>query len=424
MSTPIPGVRYHYSSPTETWVAPGREPLPAAPAAGSWTPAALGFTTRPSGAGYVRIEDLGVPLTGAGIRAAAVHPSAVGKVLTLPTGTFSFVDYTQGDGGKFMHGLMVNKDVNANQIRGIVGSGAGTVIQMEPNSSHFTAETALDTVGNQYLCSTIQFWGFADVEFGNLTVQGTPQPHMHHGVRINGANARVHHVRFVGASHGSFNMPPGETYSLMVSGATPIIEDCEVDGRRDGVTPISSTSVGVLGCTNVIVRRCYMHDMVSGFGIVQWLGSGMTTVDVWVHRPGTNTSGYNGAHTNHEMNSGTIRHIRPHVLLDAWWGSPRRNNGKFGHFVFLQDTIPAQSKPTAFADTQIIDPVFDTWGGIPGGFCIVEDNSITVHPKVIISGSELAPVVRPKWWEDKPTPFNTSAQFWVTGVSGDKSVWG
>src|SRR5690606_16884626 len=109
------------------------------------------------------------------------------------------------------------------------------------------------------------------------------------------------------------------------------------------------------------------HDLYSGFGVVQWEGVGMTTEDMWVVRPGTGTGGWNGAHTNHEKGAGPIRHIRPHVILDGWWGptdgKPRRNNSKFPHFIFLR---PDNTED--YVDVEIIDPVFDSWGGLPGGF--------------------------------------------------------
>lgn len=428
MSTPIPGVMYQRHHPNAAWRARGRASIePPTPDPVNWTPAALGFVPRPTGANYVRIEDLGV---GNNLRAAARHPSANGKILTLPVGSFTLNDFTQGDGGVFMHGLMMHTGVypNAN-IRGIVGSGEGTVIQMEANSSHFTMESAKqNTSPPQYLTTLIWFYQIDNVEFGNLTLQGTEQPHLYHGLRINGANARVHHVKFKGAGYGTFNMPPGETYSLAIAGVNPLIEDCEFDGRRAASgQPVSSTVVGVLGCTNAVIRRCYAHDMLSGFGVVQWQGAGLTTEDFWVARPGSGTGGYNGAHTNHEMGTGPIRHIRPHIDLNAWWGPTdgrtRRNNGKFGHFVFLQETTPSQSKPAAYADTEIIDPVFDSWGGIAGGLAITID-TISPLPKVIRGGAQMSPVVRPKWWEDKPTPFNPATQFWVTDTEGDGSVWG
>jgi hypothetical protein len=402
-------------------------------ASAPWSPARLGFIDRPTGADYVAIETLGVPLTGVGIRQAAAHPAAAGKVLTLPAGVFEFVDYAQGDGAKFMHGLMVNLDVTPRCIRGIVGSGAGTVLQMAANSSHFNASTVLtggtSTGAQQALVSTVQFYRVNDVEFGNLTVQGTPQPgeHYNHGVRINGDNAWVHHVRFAGAARGGGNSPPGETYALMVAGRDPVIEDCELDGRRSpSSAPVGSTLIGGLGCTNFVARRVYAHDMLSGFGAVQWEGSGWTTEDFWVARPGTGTGGMNGCHTNHEMNKGgPIKHIRPHIDLDAWYGPtdgrPRRTSGKFPHFVLMQAT--GASTPDAYSAMQIIDPVHDSWGGVKGGFAIARDAAVTSLPTVTRGGVTLTPVIRAKWWEDKPA-FDPAKNYWVAGLSGDASTWG
>ena len=402
----------------------------------SWTPLQLGFIPRPTGTEYVAIEDLGVSIDGEGLRAAMRDPAAVGKVVTLPVGVFEFNDYTEGDGGKYMHGLMINRDVNPNQARGIVGSGSGTIIQMAANSSHFTASTsdgkgstAYQISGNQYLCSTIQFYNFANVEFGNLTVQGTAQPHLHHGIRINSNNAHIHHLRMLGAGYGSFNMPPGETYPLMVSGVSPLIEDIEIDGRRDGVTPNSSTAIGLLGCTNSLVKRSYMHDLTSGFGMVQWEGAGLTTEDVWVTRPGTGTSGYNGCHTNHEVGGGVIRHYRPRIEIDGYWGptdgKPRRNNSKFGHFMFLGGT-GGLTDTELYIDAQIIDPVYDSWGGLPGGFCILLDEvaiNASVKPKVIVNGVTRTGVIRPNWWQDVPA-IDTASQYWIGANSGNGSLWG
>lgn len=381
----------------------------------AWTPSALGFVARPTGTDYVTIESLGV---GSDLRAAAVHPDATGKILTLPEGLFTLYDFVQGDGAKFMHGLMLNPSVNTHYIRGIVGSGSGTVLQMVANSSHFTSTTALSTgsSGSAYLESMIQWYGVNNVEFGNLAVTGTDQPHLYHGVRILGDNAHVHHVKFTGASRGDYNSPPGETNDLVLSGSAPLVEDCEFDGRADGVAATSS-SVGVNSATNSVFKRVYMHDMKSGFGIAMWQSTGLSTEDMWVVRPGTGAGGYNGAHTNHEHSGGTIRHLRPHLILDGYWGSPRRNAGKFGHMTFWNT-----DNASAYADAQVIDPVFDTWGGIPGGFAITVD-TITAMPTITRDGISLTPVVRPQWWIDSPT-INTSAQYWVTNVTGDGSVWG
>ena len=433
----IAGVPYFYDETIPAFVARGRAPLPAVRP--PWTPAQLGFVQRPTGSDYVAIESLGV---GNDLRAAAHHAGANGKILTLPEGVFEFSDFTQGDGGKFMAGIMLHTGLYPNNIRGIVGSGSGTVVRMVANSSHFTATSAQqNTTPPQYLTTLIWFYQIpGPVEFGNLVVQGTEQPHLHHGVRINTPNALVHHARLLGAGYGTFNMPPGETYPLAITGANPVIEDVEIDGRRLGVgTPVSSTAIGILGCTNATIRRSYVHDLISGFGCVQWQGAGLTTEDFWVARPGSGASGYNGAHTNHEMGAGPIRHIRPHIDLDGYWGPTdgrtRRNAAKFGHFVFFQATTPSASNPAAYADTQIIDPVHDSWGGTPGALGITVDIIPAAQmPKVIKNGVQLTGVPRPKWWEDKPAPFTPATQFWISGTgdanplfgtdTGTASVWG
>lgn len=388
----------------------------------AWTPDKLGFIARPTGPDYVRIEDLGV---GSDLRKAAVHPGAHGKVVTLPVGQFTLDDFAQGD-GKFMHGLMVSGTAKT-RCRGIVGSGADTVISMVPNSSHFTAATGAQGTENttQFPQNIILFYGVDGVEFGNLTLAGTPQPHYHHGFRSTG-RTHVHHLRTLGAAQGGYNMPPAETYSCAVGGVGSVIEDSEFDGRRaPGEKPVSSSVVATLAATNAVIRRCHMHDLLSGFGIVQWEGQGLTTEDVWVTRPGTGVSGYNGAHTNHEKGAGPIKHVRPRITLDGYWGptdgKTRRNSSKFPHFIFLRPDLVDD-----YADVQIIDPVYDSWGGIKGGFAIMCDDvaAKSPMPRVIIDGKTLTGVIRPRWWVDGPTPFDPTTQYWVAANSGDGSVWG
>jgi hypothetical protein len=397
-----------------------------------WDPTRFAFVDRPTGDQYVPLETLGVTVDGAGLRKALTLPAVDGKVLTLPAGVFSLADYVQGDGGTFMHGILIDSDIKGPHARGIVGSGAGTVLQMTPNSSHFTATSALaggtSTGAKQVLVSTVQFYKIPGVEFGNLTVQGQPQPHYHHGIRINGDNAWVHHVKFLGASQGDNNSPPGETYSLMVSGGNPRVEDCEVDGRRSPTSaPASSSLIASNGSTNTVVSRVNTHDTAAGFGLVLWASTGLTTTDLWGSNLGTGTGGKNGSLVNHEMSAGTIRHYRPHITLDSFWSNPKRSQGKFPHMIFLQGTPGSTSQPNGYADTQIIDPTFDTWGGIPGGFAIAVDNAVKTLPQVIRAGVKQTPTVRPQEWVDSPK-IDTSKAFWITNADaanpGTASVWG
>jgi hypothetical protein len=409
--------------------------------AGPWTPAQLAFVARPSGPGYIRLED--IPGVGDDLRLASAHQAADGKVITLPGRQFWLKDFSQTAGAdpKWSHGLLVHSTVGKYHCRGFVGSGANTAISMVPMSSHFTETNGRQgTLGTtQQPQNTILFYGIPDVEFGNLVLQGTPQPHYYHGFRSTGDRTHVHHLKTMGAAQGGQNMPPGETYSCAVGGKDSLVEDSEFDGRRalDGKA-ISSTVVATLAATNPVIRRCHMHDLLSGFGIVQWSGRGLYTEDVWVTRPGTGTSGWNGAHTNHETGTGPIRHVRPHIELDAFWKNPvinkvtrypdrppARHQGKFPHFIFLSGT-GGLTDPERYTDVEITDPVYDTWGGIPGGFAIMMDTvaaKASVKPKVKINGATLTGLVRPQWHVDAPA-IDTSKQYWIGANDGAGSVWG
>jgi hypothetical protein len=417
------------------------------PAPSAWDPSQLGFTSRPIGDGYVAIETLGVTLDGVGLRKAAADPRANGKILTLPPGLFSLDDYAQGT-GTFMFGLMVNPDVGGSHIRGIVGSGAGTILQMTPNSSHFTKATVQGSGSAPVQVATVMFYkGIDDVEFANLVVQGQPQgnpSHYHHGIRILG-HGHVHHVKFIGANQGDSNSPPGETYSL--EAPYSLVEDIEIDGRRSPTAAPTATSVIAFnGGSSVTLNRVWAHDLISGFGVVAWNSMGVTLNDLWVDRPGTGTGGKAGSAINFELSGGPIRVNRLHVNLDeAWtnpaWGSPpkadpkkpaARNQGHFPHVLFLQTPNgSAQTKTNAWADVTITDPVFDPWGGV-GGFAIAMDNISLAQgnfPKVIVGGVTLTPVVRPTLWVDN-AGFDPKKNYWVGNASvppanpGAASVWG
>lgn len=398
----------------------------------AWTPAALQFLpSRPTGSGYVAIESLAGVAAG-DLRAAAVHPDAHGKVITLPNGLYQLNDFAQGDGNKFMWGLMVNPSLSTYRCRGFFGSGAGTVIQMVPNSSRFTQENGTVAAGDgvtQFQQNIFGFYNVDNVEIANLVVQGVEMQHWHHAVRVNGNNAYIHHVRMYGAAYGNHCVPPGETYSFAATGTGLRIEDCEFDGRRSvGGPVVSSTVLATLNATNPELKRLWIHDLKSGFGCVQWQGTGFYSEDMWVARPGSGVSGFNGCHTNHENGRGPVRHVRPHIELDAYYGptdvpgKTRRTQGKFGHFILLRPS-PADG----YADMRIEDPVYDSWGGIAGGFCILLDETAitqTAKPIVVKNGVEMTGVIRPKWWEDKPTPFNPATQYWIGANSGDGSLWG
>lgn len=277
---------------------------------------ASGFIARPTGTAYVTYESLNPTGTLSFRQVVGNVPS--GKILTLPEGTFTVSDFSQG----YLSGLIVPAT-----CAGIIGSGSGTIFQMVPGSS--TKASSVPTADFEenecHLMDINLTHGFL---LKNLTVKGTNQGHPYNGVRIgNGTltnlnNVTIDNVLFSGCAPGYSNFPPGETFMLDTNWTTNTrILNCEFDGRTPWNGAIGCPSqIGYNNSTNCYLENVYAHHAISG-GPTFWRCTNVHTINLRSELNGTGGSGdiqtgamdsiLNGWGVNHENVSGSILHENP-----------------------------------------------------------------------------------------------------------------
>lgn len=428
---------------------------------------------------HIRLTTLGLTLDGDGLRQASTHPNANNKILLVPEGRYELDGYKVGDqASRFVAGIMLNKDLNANAFAGIVGAGVGkTIIGMKAGSSQFRDEASANKPDQSYnYVATIHWYQKPCKELSHFTLEGADFPHFYNGILVNGGSGTyIHDMEFIGAARGGWNMPPAETYPLGLNGVSePRVVDVYFDGvspnSPDG-QPWSSTAIGFNGATMTEGKgeftRVVGRNLISGFLGVSYKSTGTITTDCVMDLPGIFAHGLNGCFWNHELSKGRIRHYRPVINLDAIWGPTDRpaktaerpfarrrvsqalvkkyvrntdatkyinswanpqgdtcdDVGKFGHMTFWNT-----GEVTAYKDAEIHDPVFDSWGEKVGSFAITCDSKtsggITTMPKLFIGGVQRTAVERYQWGNDKDAsgntiPFDPARNYWVV-----RDSWG
>ena len=260
--------------------------------------------TRPSGAGYVRYEDLeGSTLN------ARLNASQTRAVVTMPEGTFEQADFSQPtEAGPY--GLVLWTG-----CAGIAGSGAGkTIVQLKPESSTKVgmvpeqsagyAGPAAEGVTNPlkvlHAGETIPTpTGPRDVYLGGFTLAGTEQPtyttvatppdpqtgrgHNYNGIELYRAGKVVlDRLKVVGIP-GSNGANPGETFSIMSGGGPQLdltMTWVNVDGRRLGTgEPVGGSGIYHGGLTpKSSLTDVDVHHMGYGWGLAHYEVNGGTSV--------------------------------------------------------------------------------------------------------------------------------------------------
>lgn len=313
---------------------------------------------RPTGANYVRYEDLVQP---GDTLQQTLNRCTGGKIVTFPTGTFYVDAFTNG----YYDGIRIGSG-GATGCSGIVGSGRGTVFTIVANSTSST----IQSVGNKttgtnplYLMNIAGLGTQAVLQ--NFTLQGTPQGCYYNGIQVgqNTAGALVDGLYLLGASPGYANTPPGETFGINIwqtDNAT--VSNCEVDGRNANGTRLCASPCGWNSCNNATITDSYFHHSLAST-LTFWQIVGITTKNVRVEYNGSGSGSLSAQGINHERVTGTVRHYNPSIIIN-------RSGGNTGlHMSLLNDQAND-------SDVQVLEPTFDS-NGVPDNGCfsvMISDN--------------------------------------------------
>ena len=226
-------------------------------------------TMRPTGADYIRYEDL--YRSGDSVGAALARLTSA-KIVTFPEGRFSCRDFNTG----YLAGIAVPA-----LCRGIVGSGPGTL--GGSTGTVFTMDSWSSTKGNGKRDSSGHLYvpvqgsstptqlvllkqanQKAPSVWKNFQVVGSEQGHIFSGFQVHEtAGANQFENLLVAGWSGNAGSPPGETTGLAVSGrGAHTMVQVESDGRRT----VGGTIFGAMGVTfqnssGATFRSCYSHHM-------------------------------------------------------------------------------------------------------------------------------------------------------------------
>ena len=204
-------------------------------------------TTRPTGAGYVRYEDLYVP---GDTVTEAMARLTVPAIITFPEGQFFDADFAApGDGciniPKICRGIWGSG-------KGTLGGSTGTVFGIVPNSSTKAGLVPTQAQGGTNAFQVLRIVGSdGPLSFGQFQVAGTDQGHNYHGFKIYnpGGDVDITDVLVTGWQ-GDNGAPPGETFGLEVHMTkrpfNHTLTRVEADGRR----VIGGTRYGTVGITS------------------------------------------------------------------------------------------------------------------------------------------------------------------------------
>lgn len=268
---------------------------------------AAAATTRPTGSGTVRYEDL----YRAGDDIRRVLAKVGTRVLTLPEGLFevrNFQDPAQA--------IRIPPNV-----RGIVGSGRGTVIRIKPRTSTFgNNRTAVPARGANQLFVLRMMDGRGQL-LRNFKVEGTEQGHLYNGVMVGRSSSPTMDGLYITGVPGDANYPPGETVSIDVyRGSGSTILNTEVDGRRADGVRYASSPIGYNFHTGGVVRSSYVHHTrTGGGGIAYYKSSDCKTYDLRSEYIGSGRGNQAGHPLNHE-GSTRITHVNPTLIVNRTTG--------------------------------------------------------------------------------------------------------
>lgn len=346
---------------------------------------------RPSGTGYVRYEDL--YRSGDSFQ-AVVNKVTGNRVLTLPTGTFTLSGFTNGN----HDGVRIGTGAAAG-CRGIAGSGRDTIIRMKANVG--------TNLGNNFAGNQMTISSKSGALLTNFSLRGNPQNGLlHAGILVsNCPNAEVSNLYLRGASRGTSQSPPGETFGINVLRCDGVvIKDCEVDGRDDAGTRVAAAPIGFNHASNVKVYRTYVHHGVASM-LTFFRTNNIYTEDFRTFSTSSGTGGQSGHGINHEQSAGTIKHVRPQLFINGKYSQVDGRTASTGLHMALANT---ETDVTSFT---VVEPTFDHGPSRTNMFCIqISDgytvagvrNKVKTPPRIIKNGVTLAKSDHPlAGWGDK-----------------------
>lgn len=320
------------------------------------TPAASLFADqpRPTGANYVRYEDLYV--SGDSLQ-MTLNRVTGNRVITFPKGRFVLpADFPSG----YLEGVRIGHADWAPGCRGIVGSGRETVFVMESAPTR----TRLTSGDNSYALINVQPKGTdprISVEMRNFTIEGTALGANgdldYNGLRLqNVVNSVVENVYVKGIT-GSMPIPPGESGAFVTLNCTGITyRRCEVDGRRNG-TPVSATGWLMNKSQDITLEDCWgHHNRIAMSGIAWWWCWGTNKV-IRTYATDTCLPNNKGYCFNHEQSTGV-------EYTDCVMWSDRNRTGSTMHMAvnWDSDSPVAPGAPAPDAVITVRNPRWDTTG--------------------------------------------------------------
>lgn len=226
-------------------------------------------TVRAAGPDWVRYEDIYVPGDDlqdvinrvTGLRGLSCGPG----VFVIPP---SFVNGYK-DGIRFGH----TSPAQGAGCRGLSGAGRSTIFRMETSTATQPNYGAFEA-NNFFLINAVTSHQAPriKVELRNFWLQGTNlgADHDHNGLRLDWNSGSLIENVYITGIKGSNKIPPGETGSISLYQCDNItINNCELDGRRDGVR-VSSALLMPNNCEYIYVNNCYFHHTKYGGGGIAW----------------------------------------------------------------------------------------------------------------------------------------------------------
>lgn len=302
---------------------------------------------RPSGADYVRYEDIYV--SGDTLQQTFNRVTG-GKILTFPEGEFVFDQaFTNG-----YHDCIRIPTT----CRGIAGSGEGTVFRFPAGlASQTKRDIGVNGIGGTNPLYLFFIDNVANAYFGNFKLVSDPDPGLYYnGIGINnGPDSVFENLKLVGASPGFSNYPPGETFGIGINNSNRLmIRDCEVDGRDETGTRVCASPIGWNNCRDSFMVNGYYHHARTG--MVTWYKvTNATTTNVRSEYNGSSGGDQSGDAFNHERVSGTIEHNNPTLICNY------QSSGNKG----LHMSMGSDESTATFI---IREPNFDS-AGLPNDGC-------------------------------------------------------
>lgn len=352
---------------------------------------ASAVTTRPSGTGYVRYEDL---YRSGDTLQAVVNKVTGNRVLTLPVGSFVLPNFNNG----YNDGLRIGTD-SAAGCRGLAGSGRDTVLRVKANVG---TDRGSGVAGKQLTIA-----GKSGALLTNFAVRGyTQNGLLYQGIHVASCpNAELSNLYLRGASKGTTQSPPGETFGINILRSDNVtIKDCEIDGRNDAGDQVGASPIGFNESTNGKVYRTYTHHGVAGM-LTFYRTQNIYTEDYRTFSTSSGPGQQGGHGINHEQSWGTIKHVRPQLYVNGTYSQVAGHTGSTGMHISLANT------QTDVPDFTVVEPTYDHGPSNTNMFCVRIPDAYTVAgvrnkvkstPKVIKNGVTLMKSDHPaSGWGDK-----------------------